>query len=218
MKMVSLTVTKVDGIPKDPYTKSFVNTRVIHTEPVENGTLIEYENQNHLTKKYQKTYEVLEDYPTVDRKLSDNKLSETEKLTELVSFQQNEGSNIYAAALAGDMVLNMNPDNIKQIATSDGWKHEVILELLTKTDKLGSKGNLHDWYSGKAEALIRNTSIAGVASIDTQYPQFIRGRATVIVKGSKTIWKAGEKAKLIIVDSTILGYTIIGNKTLINIT
>lgn len=110
------------------------------------------------------------------------------------------------AALAGDIVMVINPTSVNRAATSAVWDRNVGIEIQT------ADGRVHDWLSADyATTLsIGDTSTSGTASIVSTTLSIRGGSAVIVVSGDAQDWLAAETDTLTVANITVLGETVTG--------
>ncbi|MHA1302987.1 MAG: hypothetical protein ACTSPI_04720 [Candidatus Heimdallarchaeaceae archaeon] len=109
------------------------------------------------------------------------------------------------AALAGDIVMVINPETVNRDATTSAWDRNVRIEIQT------ASGLTHDWLSADyATTLSIADTGGGTATIDSTTLEIRGGKAIVIVHGDEATWAAAENDTLTVANITILGVTVIG--------
>lgn len=109
-------------------------------------------------------------------------------------------------AMAGDIVMVIDPETVTPAPTSSAWTRDVKVSIQT------ASGEVHRWLnqSYATTASIANTSTAGTASIVSTTLTLVDGEATITVSGDAEAWLDTETDTLTIGNLTVLGYTVTG--------
>ena len=103
-----------------------------------------------------------------------------------------------AAAMSGDILVNILTVNVTPEPTSAVWAYDVEFELV---DSLGRR---HEWYNGNIVAAASDDSSAGTAAVDDASPAMVDGLGTVELSGAAQAWLDTEVATLTL-NGTVLG-------------
>ena len=117
-----------------------------------------------------------------------------------------EEFKIRDAAMAGDIVMTINPLTVNRATTTSAFTRNVLIQIETST------GLVHDWLDADYSTTlsIGDTSVAGTASIVSTTLSIIDGQAIVVVTGDTAAWLAAETDTLTIGNITVLGVTVTG--------
>jgi len=108
-------------------------------------------------------------------------------------------------ALAGDIVMTINPETVDTPATTSAWTRNVNIQIET------AAGELHDWLTADyATTLSIADTGGGTASIVSTTLSIVGGRALVVVSGDEATWAAAEDDTLTVANITVLGVTVTG--------
>jgi len=109
-------------------------------------------------------------------------------------------------ALAGDIVMVIDPETVAPVPTSAAWTRNVLVSIQT------ASGEVHDWLNKAyaTTASIGDTSTAGTASIAATTLTIVDGEAVIVVSGDAEDWLNTETDTLTIANITVLGVTVTG--------
>lgn len=109
-------------------------------------------------------------------------------------------------ALAGDIVMVINPETVTPVPLSTAWTRNVRVTIET------GAGELHDWLTKTyaTTASIGDTSTAGTASITSTSLIIENGEAVIVVSGDAEDWLNTETDTLTLANITVLGVTVTG--------
>ncbi len=111
-----------------------------------------------------------------------------------------------AAAMEGDIALDISPATVAPAPTSAAWTRNVVLTLQT------AAGVTHEWMNKAFTTTlsIADTSTAGLATIVSTTLTFVKGVATIVVSGDAQDWLDTETDTLTVANITVLGVTVTG--------
>jgi hypothetical protein len=107
--------------------------------------------------------------------------------------------NQMAAAMAGDIAINVITAVVTPAPTAAAWSYTVAFEIVD------SNGQRHEWYNDTISAAASDDSTAGTASVSDATPSVVNGFGTVDLEGDAASWADTEVATLTL-DATIMGY------------
>ena len=109
-------------------------------------------------------------------------------------------------AMAGDMVIVIDPETVVVTPTAAAWDRNVTISVQT------AAGAVHTWLDGAFTSIlsIGDTSTAGTASIVSTTMTLVEGEVVVVVSGDAADWLNTETDTLTVANTTILGYTVTG--------
>ena len=109
-------------------------------------------------------------------------------------------------AMAGDIVMVIDPETVAPAPTSSAWTRNVKISIQS------AAGEVHEWLnqSYTTTLAIADTSTAGTASITSTTLTLVNGEATVVVSGDAQDWLDTETDTLTVSNITVLGYTVTG--------
>ena len=109
-------------------------------------------------------------------------------------------------ALAGDIVMVIDPETVAPVPTSSAWTRNVKISIQS------AAGEVHEWLnqSYTTTLSIADTSTAGTASITSTTLTLVNGEATVVVSGDAQDWLDTETDTLTVANITVMGYTVTG--------
>jgi len=112
---------------------------------------------------------------------------------------------LQAKAMAGDMVIVIDPETVAPAPTTSAWTRDVKISVQT------AAGEVHKWLNTAVATIL---SIAddggGTASIVATTITLVEGETTVVVSGTAATWADTETDTLTVANMTILGYTVTG--------
>lgn len=108
--------------------------------------------------------------------------------------------------LAGDLVLDISPETVAPVPTSEAWTRNVVLTMKN------TAGKTHTWLNQAftTTLAIANTSVAGTATIVSTTLTFVNGAATIVISGDAEDWLDTETDTLTVSSMSILGHTVAG--------
>jgi len=114
--------------------------------------------------------------------------------------------SVMEKALAGDIVMVIDPETVAPVPTSAAWTRNVLVSIQT------ASGEVHDWLNKAyaTTASIGDTSTAGTASIAATTLTIVDGEAVIVVSGDAEDWLNTETDTLTIANITVLGVTVTG--------
>jgi len=123
-----------------------------------------------------------------------------------VKPQLREYLSVMEKALAGDIVMVIDPETVAPVPTSAAWTRNVLVSIQT------ASGEVHDWLNKAyaTTASIGDTSTAGTASIAATTLTIVDGEAVIVVSGDAEDWLNTETDTLTIANITVLGVTVTG--------
>ena len=109
-------------------------------------------------------------------------------------------------AMAGDMVIVIDPETVVVTPTAAAWTRDVKISVQT------AAGAVHTWLDTAVATIlsIGDTSTAGTASIVATTITLAEGETTVVVSGDAADWLNTETDTLTVANMTIMGYTVTG--------
>ena len=108
-------------------------------------------------------------------------------------------------AMAGDMVIVIDPETVAPVPTTSAWTRDVKISVQT------AAGAVHKWLDGAfATILSIGDTGGGTASIVSTTMTLVEGEVIVVVSGTEATWANGETDTLTVANTTILGYTVTG--------
>jgi len=113
-------------------------------------------------------------------------------------------------AMAGDIVMIINPAIVSSVTGSEAWTRNVVVEIQT------ASGDVHEWINQEYATTVSITddSSAGVASIGSTTLTLINGKATIEIGGTAALWDVDDTDTLTIGNITIMGYTVVGGTSI----
>lgn len=107
-------------------------------------------------------------------------------------------------ALAGDIVMVIDPETAGTSATTEDFTRNVVISIET------AAGEIHEWVNASFAttlAIAEVTAGDGVASIVSTTLTLVEGKATVVVSGTGT-WAADDTNTLTVSNITLGGVTV----------
>jgi hypothetical protein len=110
------------------------------------------------------------------------------------------------SALAGDIVMVIEPETVAPAPTSAAWTRNVKISIQN------AAGAVHGWLNASYTTTlsIADTSTAGTASITSTTLTIVDGEAVVVVSGDAQDWLNTETDTLTVANITVLGVTVTG--------
>jgi hypothetical protein len=110
------------------------------------------------------------------------------------------------SALAGDIVMVIEPETVAPTPTSEAWTRNVKISIQN------TAGAVHGWLNAAYTTTlsIADTSTAGTASIVSTTLTIVDGEAVVVVSGDAQDWLDTETDTLTVANITVLGVTVTG--------
>lgn len=110
---------------------------------------------------------------------------------------------LFAKAMAGDMLFVVNPATDTPLSTAAAWEKTFYVELQS------AAGEVHSWFNDAiASGVAVGDTGGGTATIPSTTLTFVDGVAEVVVSGDAATWAAGETVTITVAQATVLGYTI----------
>ena len=110
------------------------------------------------------------------------------------------------SALAGDIVMVIDPETVAPVPTAAAWTRNVKVSIQN------AAGDVHGWLNKAytTTASVGDTSTAGTASIAATTLTIVDGEANIVVSGDAADWLDTETDTLTIANITVLGVTVTG--------
>lgn len=110
------------------------------------------------------------------------------------------------SALAGDIVMVIEPETVAPAPTAAAWTRNVKISIQN------AAGDVHGWLNKAYTTTlsIADTSTAGTASIVSTTLTIVDGEAVVVVSGDAEAWLDTETDTLTVGNITVLGVTVTG--------
>ena len=116
-----------------------------------------------------------------------------------------ENFSLRDLAMAGDMVIVIDPETVTPVPTTSAWTRNVNIQVQT------AAGAVHTWLdTAVASILSIGDTGGGTASIVSTTITLVEGQTTVVVSGTEATWANGETDTLTVANMTIMGYTVTG--------
>lgn len=108
-------------------------------------------------------------------------------------------------AMAGDMVIVIDPETVTPAPTSSAWTRNVNIQVQT------AAGAKHTWLDTSVASILSvGDTGGGTATIVTTTIVLVEGEINVVVSGDAATWANGETDTLTVANMTIMGYTVTG--------
>lgn len=108
-------------------------------------------------------------------------------------------------AMAGDMVIVIDPETVTPVPTTEAWTRNVNIQVQT------AAGAKHTWLDMTVASILSvGDTGGGTATIVTTTIALVEGEITVVVSGDAATWANGETDTLTVANMTIMGYTVTG--------
>lgn len=108
-------------------------------------------------------------------------------------------------AMAGDMVIVIDPETVDRTITSSAWDRDVKISVQT------AGGAVHTWLDTSVASILSvGDTGGGTATIVTTDIDLVEGEIVVVVSGDAATWANSETDTLTVANMTIMGYTVSG--------
>ena len=108
-------------------------------------------------------------------------------------------------AMAGDMVIVIDPETVDRTITSAAWDRDVKISVQT------AAGAVHTWLDGAFTTILSvGDTGGGTATIVSTTMTLVEGEVIVVVSGDAATWANTETDTLTVANTDIMGYTVTG--------